>query len=75
MGKVDEYTAGRMQGLLQARDLVRAGGLEELDKEIEFRNMTGINTALTRKELDKACDKIKANDTGYHACDRSGNAA
>lgn len=60
MGKVDEYTAGRMQGLLQARDLVRVGGLEELDNEIEFRNMTGINTALTRKELDKACDKIKA---------------
>lgn len=24
MGKVDEYTSGRMQGLLRARDLVKA---------------------------------------------------
>lgn len=40
MGKVDEYTSGRRQGLLQARDLVKVGGLEELDKEIKFRNIT-----------------------------------
>lgn len=59
MGKVDEYTAGRMQGLLQARDIVRSGGLEELEKEIEFRNITKLNTVLNRKQLDQACIKIK----------------
>lgn len=59
IGKVDEYTAGRMQGLLQARDIVRSGGLEELEKEIEFRNITKLNTVLNRKQLDQACIKIK----------------
>lgn len=59
MGKVDDYSAGRADGLRMARDIVAKDGLEELEKEIRFRNITGINVALTRKELDKACVKIK----------------
>lgn len=59
MGKLDDYTAGRAAGLLMARDIVKKGGLEELEKEIRFRNITGIHTAFTRKELDKASEKIK----------------
>ena len=59
MGKVDDYTSGRAAGMLLARDIVKKDGLEELEKEIHFRNITGINTILSKKELDKACEKIK----------------
>lgn len=59
MGKVDDYTAGRSQGLILAREIVKKDGIEGLEKEIQFRNITGINTALTRKELNIACEKIK----------------
>lgn len=48
MGKVDDYTAGRSQGLILAREIVRKDGIEGLEKEIQFRNITGINTALRR---------------------------
>lgn len=60
MGKVDDYTAGRSQGLILAREVVKKDGIEGLEKEIQFRNITGINTALTRKELNIACEKIKS---------------
>jgi len=59
MGKVDDYTSGRAAGMLLARDIVKKDGLEELEKEIHFRNITGINTILSKKELEKACEKIK----------------
>lgn len=59
MGKVDDYTAGRSQGLILAREIVKKDGIEGLEKEIQFRNITGVNTALTRKELNIACEKIK----------------
>ncbi|MEF2946210.1 MAG: hypothetical protein U0O23_00010 [Mediterraneibacter gnavus] len=59
MGKVDDYTAGRSQGLILAREIVKKDGIDGLEKEIQFRNITGINTALTRKELNIACEKIK----------------
>lgn len=59
MGKVDAYTSGRMDGLKMALDIVKKDGLEELEKEIRFRNITGINVALSRKEVNKATEKIK----------------
>lgn len=33
--------------------------LEELEKEIKFRNLTGISLNLSRKDLNKASEKIK----------------
>lgn len=59
MGKVDDYSAGRADGLRMALDIVKQRGIEGLEDEIRFRNITGINVTLTRKELDKACVKIK----------------
>ena len=41
MGKVDDYTAGRSQGLILAREIVKKDGIEGLEKEIQFRNITG----------------------------------
>lgn len=45
--------------MILAREIVKKDGIDGLEKEIQFRNITGINTALTRKELNIACEKIK----------------
>ena len=54
--KMNEYMAGREDGLLMALDIVKKGGVEALEKEVRFRNVTGIRT---KKDLDKATVKIK----------------
>lgn len=40
-------------------EIVKDGGVEALEKELKFRNTSGINLPLARKELDAACEKIK----------------
>ncbi len=57
--KINDYMAGREDGLLMALDIAKNGGIEALEKEIRFRNVTGIRTALAKKDLDKATIKIK----------------
>ena len=59
MGKVDLYTQGRSAGMLLALQIVKESGVEGLEKEIRFRNVSGINLQVTSKELDKAADAIK----------------
>ncbi len=60
MGKVDDYASGRADGLQMALKLVEEGGVEALKQEIKFRNITGINTVMCKKETEKATEKIKA---------------
>ena len=60
MGKVDEYASGRADGLQMALKLVEEGGIDALKQEIKFRNITGINTVMCKKEVEKATNKIKA---------------
>lgn len=55
-----DYSAGRMDGLELALKITKQDGIDGLEKEIKFRGQTGIHTALVRKELDKASEKIKA---------------
>lgn len=57
--KMSDYMAGREDGLLLATQIVKQGGIEALEKEIHFRNITGIHTALAQKDLEKASMKIK----------------
>ena len=59
MNKMREYERGREAGLDLALRIVRQGGLEALEKECRFRNITGIHTSLAVKDLDKASEKIK----------------
>ena len=59
MNKMREYEKGREDGLDLALRIVRDGGLEALEKEIRFRNISGIHTSLAAKDLDKAAEKIK----------------
>lgn len=59
MNKMREYERGREDGLSLALRIVRDGGQEALEKEIRFRNISGIHTSLAAKDLDKASEKIK----------------
>ena len=60
MGKVDEYASGRADGLQMALRLVEESGIDALKQEIKFRNITGINTVMCKKETEKAVEQIKA---------------
>ena len=57
--KINDYMTGREDGLLMALDIVKKDGVEALEKEIQFRNVTGIRMPLAKKDLDKATIKIK----------------
>lgn len=57
--KMTDYMAGRTDGLLLAMEIVKKDGAEALEKEIRFRNLTGIHTSLAKKDLEKASMKIK----------------
>lgn len=59
MGKVDNYAAGRSAGMILAQKIVKEGGIEALDKEIRFRNISGVNVGISQKDLDAKTDKIK----------------
>lgn len=59
MGKLNEYMAGREDGLNLAYSIVKERGIEGLEEELRFRNVTGIHTMLAKKDLDKATKKIK----------------
>lgn len=59
MGKVNEYASGRSDGLQMALRLVEENGIDALREEIKFRGITGINTVLCKKEVEKASQKMK----------------
>lgn len=59
MNKMREYERGREDGLDLARRIVRDGGLEALERECVFRNVTGIHTSLASKDLGKASEKMR----------------
>ena len=56
-----DYQKGREDGLAMALEIVQKGGVEALEKEIYFRNLTRIRTPLDLEELNQATDKIKRN--------------
>lgn len=59
MAKFDQYMQGRTEGMEFALRLAKDKGIEELEKEIKFRNSTGISLNVTRQELNAASNKIK----------------
>lgn len=59
MSKLDSYMQGRTEGMEFALRLVKDKGIEELEKEIRFRQRTGISLNVTRQELNEASNKIK----------------
>lgn len=59
MAKIDDYIAGREDGLALALRIVEKSGIDGLRKEIRYRHITGIHTSLDRKALNVATRKIK----------------
>lgn len=59
MAKMNDYMAGRQDGLQLALTIVEKNGVDGLRDEIEFRNATKIHTLLDRKSLEIATRKIK----------------
>ena len=59
MSNLKDYNRGRNDGLAMALRIVERDGIEGLRKEIKFRGVTGIHTALAKKELDQASKQIK----------------
>lgn len=56
--RMQDYQAGRNDGLLLALRILREEGREALEKECEFRRRTGIFTSVSVKELSKASEEI-----------------
>lgn len=59
MAKIDNYIAGREDGLQLALNIVKKKGAKGLEDEIRFRNATQIHTMLDRKSLEIATRKVK----------------
>lgn len=59
MNKQTEYMRGREDGLDLALRIVQEGGIPALVDEMRYRNVTGINTSLAKKDLEKALKIIK----------------
>lgn len=59
MSKLDKYMQGRTEGMEFALRLAKDKGIEELEKEVKFRNRTGISLNLTRQELAAGSQNIK----------------
>ena len=60
MNKMREYERGREDGLDLALRIVRQGGIEALEKEVKFRNITGVHTSLAVKDLATWPDYIES---------------
>ena len=59
MGKIDDMMAGRNEGLAMALRIVKQGGVEALEKEIEFRRLRGISLNITKNEYQAFEKKIR----------------
>ena len=54
------FSKGRDEGLEVALRIVQGGGTaKDIEKEIRFREKTGISMGLSNEELNKACERIK----------------
>ena len=47
-------------GMERALRIVKNDGVEELEKEVHFRNATGIESRITAKEYNSGLDTVKA---------------
>lgn len=59
MSNFDKQMQARTEGMVYALRIAKEKGVEELEKEIEFRGKTGISLNVDRRELNEASKKIK----------------
>lgn len=48
MAKLDQYMQGRTEGMELALRIAKDKGIKELEKEVRFRQKTGISLNVTR---------------------------
>ena len=56
MSSINKEMQARTEGMTYALRIAKEKGLEELEKEIKFRNLTGISLNLSRKDLNNASE-------------------
>ena len=54
-----DYHAGRARGLELALDIVRKDGIKALEKEVQIRGRTGINSPVSLKDLTVALPPLR----------------
>ena len=63
MGKQNDLNEGRSQGILYAYKIAKEKGIEALEEEIRYRNITNVNILVPKAEMLKASEKIRAHCT------------
>ena len=54
----DKLYEGRIQGMYYAYEQIKKNGLEDFQKELQFRQSFGVKTLNTKKELMEYADEI-----------------
>ena len=54
-----DYHAGRARGLELALDIVKKDGIEALEKEVQVRGRTGVNSPVSLKDLTVALPPLR----------------
>ncbi|MFQ7607471.1 hypothetical protein [uncultured Blautia sp.] len=60
MSSRNKEMQARTEGMAYALKIAKQDGIEELEKEIKFRNLTGISLNVSRKDLNAASERIKS---------------
>ena len=61
MAKLDKEEIARRDGMLYALKIAKEKGIEGLEEEIKYRNITEIPIALPRAKIDECIENIKLN--------------
>ena len=63
MSRINDIIPGRNQGMTMALRVAKEGGIEAPEKEVNFRNISGISLNLTQKEIEDASWKTHVRAT------------
>lgn len=63
MGKLNDLMEGRNQGIAFALKIAKEGGIEALEKEVEYRGLTNVSLNIPRKELEEATKHMRIRAT------------
>lgn len=61
MAKLDKEEIARRSGMMYALKIAKEKGIEGLEEEIKYRNITEIPIALPRAKIDEVVENIKLN--------------
>ena len=61
MAKIDKEEIARRSGMMYALKIAKEKGIDGLEEEIKFRNITMIPIALPRAKVDECINNIKLN--------------